>query len=1183
MTNSPSETNKTIHQADKRPLIRMIVQKTVNTIITLTVIAYLSLYVLMLAERGRAHLPALPFRTAGEAFIRLFNYLFSHPQTYAWQHQDMNSFSLVFKTFINSAGLLLVAILFATLVGVLMGILAAISHSRVASSLVLTFSVLGMSTPSFLFAMLLWIFNIQVIQRSFGWKALPPTGFGWDLHLLMPALVLAARPMAQIAQVTYISLREILGEDFIRTARAKGLSNRLVYIRHAMRNIAIPVLTTVGTSLRYSIASLPVVEFFFLWPGIGLTILQAISFGLTPLVTDLVVTLGIFFVFFNLALDLLYPLLDARLRKEDNSAGLKDKIVFRNSLRGIKSAIQAGWKNLLVLLHLRKDDSYQLPVMAIGSQNLMSSKKEAPAVQKPKFSQWLHWIFSNPALLLGGIMVVGFLVVMIFGDNLVKGNPYELTGVTMIDGQIGAPPYKPSATFPWGTDQLGRDIQALVFSGGSRTLSLAFAIMLARLVVGSLLGIISGWWQDSGFDRFIMRLLNIWAAFPITIFAMLLIQAIGIQQGVWVFIVALCVVGWGEVTQFVRSQTIRIRPQLYIEASRSLGANAGDILLRQVFPNLVTSLLVIATLEMGGILMLLAELGFLNIFLGGGFQVEFTVGQTMMFSDIPEWGALLANIRDWWRSYPWMAWYPGVAFFLSIITFNLFGEGLRRFLEDSRVNLSRLFNRYTLLATLAAAAVFGWVLQSQSPISTYREVATMFDENRAVQFISDLTNPIFKGRESGTPADALTAEYIAYQMEYAGLFPPDGDGSYVIDEPVSRLHLIEQPKLEILDDEGMVIRTFDYRREFTDVGGPGMTYGEDQGKLVGIALGPESGDGKQELSALTKLQLADKAILILLKDYGRSGLTNAAVTLVVAPNELVLQQKNLYLAPYYRGRERLTFWISESVANQLLKRVGSSLELLDQKSSSMKSGEIYATEPGLMIHGSVLVEEPKTDQYHMVIGILPGGGSEMGQHGQAMDSQVTIVSAYYDGLGNQPDGVIYTGANDNASGVAVMLEAARILKQSPFAPKRTIIFVAWSGGERGESLDINNVMGSSKDLIGFTVNEVIDISGVGSGDGKGVNLGGLSSYRLVDLAQKAARRIGLSVTTRGRGPHFNVFSEAFLQTQRDMPTLFLSWDGSDQNAHTLMDTLESIDPQKLKKSGQLLTLILLVLSRELNY
>ncbi len=123
---------------------------------------------------------------------------------------------------------------------------------------------------------------------------------GWDLHLIMPALVLAARPLAQIAQVTYISLRDVLGEDYIRTARSKGLSKRLVYFRHAFRNIQIPVLTTIGTSIRYSIASLPVVEFFFIWPGIGLTLLQAIQLGFTNLVMDLILALGLFFIVFNL-------------------------------------------------------------------------------------------------------------------------------------------------------------------------------------------------------------------------------------------------------------------------------------------------------------------------------------------------------------------------------------------------------------------------------------------------------------------------------------------------------------------------------------------------------------------------------------------------------------------------------------------------------------------------------------------------------------------------------------------------------------------------------------------------------------------------------------------------------------------------------------------------------------------
>jgi ABC-type dipeptide/oligopeptide/nickel transport system permease subunit len=237
-------------------------------------------------------------------------------------------------------------------------------------------------------------------------------------------------------------------------------------------------------------------------------------------------------------------------------------------------------------------------------------------------------------------------------------------------------------------------------------------------LLGTLLGAIAGWTQNSKFDRLVTGGIDVWAAFPVTIFAMLLIQAIGIQQGTWVFIVSLALVGWGEVAQFVRSKVIAIKPQPYIEAARSIGAQSGRMLSRHVFPNLLSALVVLAALEMGSVLMLLAELGYLNIFLGGGFKAMIgEVGRMVpviyYFSDVPEWGALLANIRDWWRSYPWMVWYAGVAFFAAVITFNLLAEGLRRFLDDSRVNVGRVINRYTALAAVAAVAI--WVLWSTAP------------------------------------------------------------------------------------------------------------------------------------------------------------------------------------------------------------------------------------------------------------------------------------------------------------------------------------------------------------------------------------------------------------------------------------------------------------------------------------
>jgi len=250
---------------------------------------------------------------------------------------------------------------------------------------------------------------------------------------------------------------------------------------------------------------------------------------------------------------------------------------------------------------------------------------------------------------------------------------------------------------------------------------------------------------------------GVWAAFPVTLFAMILIQGIGIQQGMWVFIVAFCVVGWAEVAQFVRRQTMGVKPQLYIEAARSVGVPSTRIITQHVTPQLLTALIVLGVLEMGAVLMLLAELGFLNIFLGGGYKVMIAETGSMQpvisyFSDVPEWGAMLANIRDWWRSYPWMAWYPGLAFFLAILTLNLWGEGLRRFLADSRINVSRALNRYTLLAAVIVVAGLIAMLRGSTPLGVYQSQARKFDGQRALADVKALASTGYGAARRERPA-----------------------------------------------------------------------------------------------------------------------------------------------------------------------------------------------------------------------------------------------------------------------------------------------------------------------------------------------------------------------------------------------------------------------------------------------
>ena len=138
---------------------------------------------------------------------------------------------------------------------------------------------------------------------------IPVGGFGWDSHIILPSLVLATRPLAQLARITSVSLTEASREDYVRTAWAKGLPTRHVWGDHLLPNALVPILTALGVSLRFSLGSLPVVEYFFGWPGMGATLMEAVRARNTNLVITLALALGISFMLLNLGLDLAYRLL----------------------------------------------------------------------------------------------------------------------------------------------------------------------------------------------------------------------------------------------------------------------------------------------------------------------------------------------------------------------------------------------------------------------------------------------------------------------------------------------------------------------------------------------------------------------------------------------------------------------------------------------------------------------------------------------------------------------------------------------------------------------------------------------------------------------------------------------------------------------------------------------------------
>ena len=526
----------------------------------------------------------------------------------------------------------------------------------------------------------------------------------------------------------------------------------------------------------------------------------------------------------------------------------------------------------------------------------------------------------------------------------------------------------------------------------------------------------------------------------------------------------------------------------------------------------------------------------------------------------------------------------GGAFFLAIVAFNLWGEGLRRFLTESRINIGRLFNRYTVAVAVTLVLGLIWVLRSTTPLGVYRGQARLFDARRAMEDIRVLASPEFEGRETGTPGAELAAQYIAARMREIGLFPAGENDTFLQSAPSPRFHLVEIPRLEILDRQGDVRESLVYRQDFVEYADPFQTFGEGEGAVVGLVAGPDPGTVGADPFGLSHL-VSEYVILVREEDLQRIGTRAAAGMLVVSEDPHIFGRKLLYVEEHWRSKPIPVMYITPQVAERLLETAGSSLADLDERAVGLGPGEAALTAPGVTVHleTQLTMSDGLDERYYDVVGFIPGSGSHMGdQLGQGLDNQVIMVSAYYDGLGVGPDGTLYPGANDNASGVAMMLELARVLKEAPYQPQKTVVFAAWAGGERSKGLSVRNMMDAKIGFQSLAIEVVIELSGVGAGDGTGIALDQKSSFRLIQLFQEAAGRLGVETTTRGRGPHYGMPVEAGFGG-RSALSAYLSWDGSDRLAHTPGDRVEAIEPETLEQVGQTTMLVLTVLSREVDY
>ena len=1158
-------------------------------ILVLIIISYFALLAQDFAARTRYSQPAPLIQVAGDALEEVVQVwrgwfkgdLGAYTASYTRMGNSQPLSQILGEFFVNSLALLLLAMALGGLVGGAIGVLAAASRRQGVALAFIMVSIVGISAPSFFLGMLLQLAEIQWYKLT-GIRLVPVGGFGWDSHLVLPVLVLAARPITQVARLTYVRMSAILDEDYVRTAHAKGLDRRAVWRVHIIPNAAGTVLTAMGTSLRFSLSSLPVVEVLFGWPGAGRALLDMLRTVQRYEATVVVLALGGVFILVNILLDLAYRALDPRLREAE--AELRQMTPWWEWFRSLLADLWAA----ITLRHWRERRRRTIPqVASLGDMarrnGLVPLEPEESAVARRRARRraWLQATTGNPALLIGAPIGLFLLVLVVAGPALAPHSPYTLN--LHIAGIEGTTPAlaPPSSTYLMGTDAQGRDILSLLLVGARRTLTIALLAVMVRLLIGGALGFLAGWFAGSRLDRTIMGLAETIAAFPALLLSMLIVYAVGIRQGLSAFVIALAFVGWGEVMQQVRSQVMAIRPMAYIEGASATGASEGQILSAHVLPNVWPTMVSLAFLEMGGVLMLLGELGFLGVFIGGGFAAGGDGSPTATYYDVPEWSVMLAQS---WRSVlsrPWIPLFPSLAFFVAILGFTLMGEGFRHLTERLTLSLRSLFNRYTLAAGVVVVVGVNWMFNSTGLYPRYAADAQAFNVPRAMQDIQRLAGEEYNGRLSGSPEADQVADWIAAEFESLGLLPAGKDMTYFQTLTSRQRNLSGNPTLLLHGPNGEEIEA-QYGRDFIREPGINDFGGSGAGDVAVLAESygyyPFQSTVAGDLGiTLEEVQRTDRIVLRLsatgptrLYLVGHSGrMTLSSQPFAEARYELPMPTTTQL------GEETPSILVSRELVERMLAHSGEDLDgLLDRLPKNEQDPAFYIP-TGWTAELDIPVNQQEQMAMRNVLAIWPGEDI-------VMDAEVIMITAYYDGLGRHPNGTLYPGANDNASGVATMLEMIRTLKERNFQPKRSLIFVAWCGGERYQAANYAKYLQAQQYFEeSYRIVAGFELEGVGAGTGSSALLWRITSERIGDVVKASARQVGTPLTTRGTGLH--AAPELWPAPSADTPSATISWTGSDDLAHLPTDTPASIDENKIAQVGRMISLATMVLASDTTF
>ncbi len=293
---------------------------------------------------------------------------------------------------------------------------------------------------------------------------------------------------------------------------------------------------------------------------------------------------------------------------------------------------------------------------AVVPETLQEAGQPRVRAKRSGFKYFIKRFSSESPLNVVALVIIGVFLLLSLGGDLLA--PHDPLATNASERLIG-----PSLSHPFGTDEIGRDVLSRVMSGARYSLGIAALILFIAIPVGTLVGVVSGY-AGGMVDEILMRLTDIFLAFPAIILAMAIAAALG--PNLRNTVIALTLVYWPWYARLVRGQILQIKEQEYVEAGRALGVSTHRLVLRHILPNSTAPIIIQGTIDIGFAVLATSSLSFIGL----GAQPP-----------TPEWGTMITNSRTYFRVAWWYFTFPGIALMLTVVGFNLLGDGLRDYLD----------------------------------------------------------------------------------------------------------------------------------------------------------------------------------------------------------------------------------------------------------------------------------------------------------------------------------------------------------------------------------------------------------------------------------------------------------------------------------------------------------------------